>query len=100
MAAGMGLLVPIDNLVLYSLACVLAGAPMATVIASQSLLVSRLAARERLAESFTWATTCLLGGISAGIAAGGAMAEAFATALADSSRPRGATAPGRARSWR
>jgi MFS family permease len=78
MSAGFVLLVPIDNLVLYSIACIIAGAPMATVIASQSLLVSRLAARERLAESFTWATTCLLGGISAGIAAGGAMAEVFA----------------------
>ena len=44
---------------------------MATVIATQSLLVSRLAPRERLAESFTWSATCLLVGISAGIAAGG-----------------------------
>lgn len=78
MAVGILLLVPIDNLVLYSLASIVAGVPMATAIASQSLLVSRLAARERLAESFTWATTCLLGGISAGIAAGGAMAETLA----------------------
>lgn len=79
MAAGLLLLAPIDNLILYSLASIVAGVPMATAIASQSLLVSRLAARERLAESFTWATTCLLGGISAGIAAGGAMAERLAS---------------------
>jgi MFS family permease len=78
MAAGMLLLVPIDNLILYSAACMIAGAPMATAIASQSLLVSRLAPRERLGESFTWATTCLLGGISAGIAAGGVMADTLA----------------------
>ncbi|MES2562777.1 MAG: MFS transporter, partial [Pseudomonadota bacterium] len=78
MAAGMLLLVPIDNLVLYSAACVIAGVPMATAIASQSLLVSRLAAHERLAESFTWATSCLLGGISAGFAAGGLMADTLA----------------------
>lgn len=78
MAAGILLLVPIDHLVLYALASIVAGIPMATVIASQSLLVSRLAARERLGESFTWATTCLLGGISAGIAMGGLMAETLA----------------------
>jgi MFS family permease len=78
MAAGFCLLVPIDHLVLYSLAAIVAGVPMATVIASQSLLVSRLAARERLGESFTWATTCLLAGVSGGIALGGEMAEFFA----------------------
>lgn len=75
MAVGMALLVPIDSLALYSAACVLTGVPMATVIATQSLLISRLAPRERLAESFTWSTTCLLMGISAGIAAGGVLAE-------------------------
>lgn len=78
MAAGALLLVPIDNLVLYAAANLVAGAPMATVIATQSLLVSRLAPRERLAEAFTWGATCLLVGISAGIAAGGMLAEALA----------------------
>jgi MFS family permease len=75
MAAGILLLAPIDNLVLYSGASIVAGVPMATVIATQSLLVARYAPRERLAESFTWGATCLLVGISAGIAAGGALAE-------------------------
>lgn len=78
MAAGISLLVPIDALALYAAANVIAGAPMATVIATQSQLVSRLAPRERLAESFTWGTTCLLVGVSAGIASGGMLAEAFA----------------------
>jgi MFS family permease len=78
MAAGMLLLVPIDHLVLYSLAAIVAGVPMATVIASQSVLVSRLSSRERLGESFMWATTCLLAGVSAGIALGGMMAEVLA----------------------
>jgi predicted MFS family arabinose efflux permease len=78
MAAGLLLLVPLDNLFLFAAANVIAGAPMAPVIAVQSLLVSRLTPREMLAESFTWGTTCLLGGISAGIAAGGVMAEYFA----------------------
>ena len=65
MARGMLLLVPIENLTLYAAANIVAGLPMATVIATQSLLISRLAPRERLAEGFTWGTTCLLGGISA-----------------------------------
>src|SRR5687768_8189536 len=68
MSAGMLFLVPIDDLVLYAAANLVAGVPMATVIATQSLLVARLAPRERLAESFTWGATCLLAGISAGIA--------------------------------
>jgi MFS family permease len=78
MASSILLLAPIDNLVVYSLVAVVAGVPMATAIATQSQLVSTLASRERLAESFTWATTCLLGGISAGVALGGLMAEVLA----------------------
>ena len=78
MTSGILLLVPIDDLVLYAIANVAAGVPMATVIATQSLLVSRYSPRERLAESFTWSTTCLLVGISAGIAAGGLLAEFLA----------------------
>lgn len=75
MAAGLALLIPIDEMWIYAIASIAAGVPMATVIATQSLLVSRLASRERLAESFTWSVSCLLTGISAGIAAGGALAE-------------------------
>jgi MFS family permease len=78
MAAGILLLAPIDNLVVYSIVAIVAGVPMATAIAAQSQLVSVLASRERLAESFTWASTCLLGGVSAGIAFGGWMAERYA----------------------
>jgi MFS family permease len=80
LAAGLLLVAPIDNLVLFALANVIAGVPMAPVIAVQSLLVSRLTPREMLAESFTWATTCLLGGISGGIAAGGILAETYSAA--------------------
>jgi len=81
MAAGLLLLAPLDNLLLFAAANVIAGAPMAPVIAVQSLLVLQLTPREMLAESFTWGTTCLLGGISAGIAAGGVMAEYFAPSV-------------------
>jgi MFS family permease len=80
LAAGLLLIAPIDDLVLFALANVLAGLPMAPVIAVQSLLVSRLTPRDMLAESFTWGTTCLLGGISGGIAAGGLLAESWSPA--------------------
>jgi hypothetical protein len=58
--------------------CVLACSPMAPVIALQSVLVARLTAPAMLAESFTWAATALLGGVSIGIAAGGAIVDGHA----------------------
>jgi hypothetical protein len=75
MAAGMLILTPVTGLALFGVLSIASGVPMATVIAVQSLLIARAAPRDMLAESFTWGTTCLLGGISAGIAAGGVMAE-------------------------
>jgi MFS family permease len=78
MSVGIALLLPIDNLILYSVACIAAGAPMATVITTQSSLISHYAPRERLGESFTWGSTCLLTGISGGIALGGVLAEILA----------------------
>lgn len=78
MAAGSLVVAPIGNLHLFVLANLIAGAPMASVIATQSLLVSRLAPQGMLAESFTWSGTCLLGGISGGLALGGVLAEIMA----------------------
>ena len=75
MAGGLLLIAAISDLYLFALMSVIACAPMAPVIASQSVMISRLAPRTMLAESFTWGSTCLLGGISAGIAAGGVLAE-------------------------
>ncbi|MEQ1774219.1 MAG: hypothetical protein ABL891_10605 [Burkholderiales bacterium] len=80
MAAGSLLVAPVDNIYLYLLVNILAGAPMASVIATQSLLLSRLAPQGKLAESFTWGGTCLLGGISGGLALGGVLAETIAPA--------------------
>ena len=77
MALGQFALAPINDLVLMGVLCVAACSPMAPVIALQSMLVARLTPRAMLAESFTWAASCLLGGISAGIAAGGVMVEAW-----------------------
>ena len=75
MAAGLLALAPVANVYAFGLLSMVACAPMAPVIAVQSVLVSRLAPRAMLAEGFTWAATCLLGGISAGIAAGGILVE-------------------------
>ncbi|HTE16709.1 MAG TPA: hypothetical protein VK642_16690, partial [Burkholderiales bacterium] len=80
MATGSLLVAPVDNIYLYMLVNIIAGAPMASVIATQSLLLSRLAPQGMLAESFTWGGTCLLGGISGGIALGGVLAETIAPA--------------------
>jgi len=80
MATGSLLVAPVNNVTLYMLVNVLAGVPMASVIATQSLLLSRLAPKGMLAESFTWGGTCLLGGISGGIALGGVLAETMAPA--------------------
>jgi MFS family permease len=77
MAAGTLLLVPISSIYLFALIGVVAGAPLATILAVQSLLTAGLAPRGMLAESFTWGATCLLGGMGAGFAAGGMLAEHF-----------------------
>ncbi len=81
MAAGLIVLSAVSNVYLFAMLSVAGCAPMAPVIAVQSLLVSRLAPRATLAESFTWATTALLGGISAGIAAGGVLVELWSPSL-------------------
>ena len=80
MALGSLIVAPVDNLYGFMFANIIAGAPMASVIATQSLLLSRLAPQGMLAESFTWGGTCLLGGISGGIALGGVLAETIAPA--------------------
>lgn len=79
LSAGLLALASISNLYLFAAASLIAAAPMAPVIAVQSILVSRLATKEMLAESFTWGATCLLVGISGGIAGGGFLAEHLST---------------------
>jgi MFS family permease len=78
MATGLFVLAPVTNLYLLAALCVFACSPMAPVIALQSVLVARFTPRDMLAESFTWAATALLSGVSAGIALGGTIAESHA----------------------
>ena len=77
MAAGILLVVPVDNLYGFTVVAIIGCAPMSVVLAATSTLISKLAQRAMLAESFTWMATCLLAGISAGIAAGGVLVEHF-----------------------
>jgi MFS family permease len=71
MAIGLALLAPLHNLYLFGAISVLAGVPMSTVLAAQSVLIANIAPRAMLAECFTWSATSLLAGVSVGIALGG-----------------------------
>jgi MFS family permease len=75
MAVGLALLAPIGTLWLFALVAIVAGIPMATVLAVQSMLIATIAPRAALAECFTWASTSLLLGVSVGIAFGGWLLE-------------------------
>ena len=78
MATGLFVLAPVSNLYLMAALCIFACSPMAPVIALQSVLVARHTPPQMMAESFTWAATALLTGVSAGIALGGTIAESHA----------------------
>jgi predicted MFS family arabinose efflux permease len=81
MAFGLGIVALAENLKLLAIAVPFAAAPMAPVIASNSVLISRCAPRDRIAEAFTWASTALLTGISGGTAAGGMLAERYSPTI-------------------
>jgi MFS family permease len=53
----------------------LAGVLIAPSIASQSVLVSRLAPEQYATEAFTWGSMCIVSGIGSGIALGGILVE-------------------------
>ena len=75
MAVGLVALAPLEHLGWFCAVSLIAGAPMSTVLAAQSVLIAGMAPRQALAESFTWAATSLLTGVSIGIAAGGLILE-------------------------
>jgi predicted MFS family arabinose efflux permease len=79
---GLALLARHSSVLVFAAMVVPAAAPMAPVIAANSVLVLRVAAKERVAEAFTWASTALLGGISAGTAAGGTLVERYSPTVA------------------
>jgi len=82
MALGLFALAPLEHLGWFCAVSLIAGAPMSTVLAAQSVLIAGIAPRQALAESFTWAATSLLTGVSLGIAGGGLILERAPPALA------------------
>jgi predicted MFS family arabinose efflux permease len=72
----------------FGVVAFLAGALIAPSIASQSVLVSRLAPSRYATEAFTWSATSIVSGLGAGMALGGFLVEhvslraAFATGAA------------------
>jgi MFS family permease len=56
---------------------IVAGAPVAPLIASRNQLVEQVAPRGTATEAFTWPLTALVAGVSLGAAVGGAMVEEY-----------------------
>jgi predicted MFS family arabinose efflux permease len=60
-----------------ALLVIVAGAPIAPLIASRNQLVERVAPRGTATEAFTWPLTALVSGVSLGAATSGALVEAY-----------------------
>lgn len=75
MGGGMAVLSTIDGVVPFALLSVLAGIVMAPALIIQAMLVAKIASAQHSTEAFTWSSTSLLAGVSAGIAAGGLILE-------------------------
>jgi hypothetical protein len=56
---------------------ILAGLPIAPLIASRNQLVERVAPRGTATEAFTWPLTALVTGLSLGAASAGALVESY-----------------------
>ena len=56
---------------------ILAGAPVAPLIASRNQLVGQVAPRGTATEAFTWPLTALVAGVSLGAASAGALVESY-----------------------
>ena len=88
MAVPLGLHALVSAPVPFAVVAFFAGALIAPSIASQSVLVSRLAPSRYATEAFTWSSTFIVSGLGAGIALGGLLVEttglrsAFATGSA------------------
>jgi predicted MFS family arabinose efflux permease len=73
---GVAPLVLATSPVTMGLLTILAGLPIAPLIASRNQLVERVALPGTATEAFTWPLTALVAGVSLGAAAGGAVVEA------------------------
>jgi predicted MFS family arabinose efflux permease len=61
---------------------IVAGLPVAPLIASRNQLVERVAPRGTATEAFTWPLTALVGGVSLGAAIGGTLVEEYSWSTA------------------
>ena len=61
---------------------IVAGLPVAPLIASRNQLVERVAPRGTATEAFTWPLTALVAGVSLGAAVGGALVEEYSWSAA------------------
>jgi predicted MFS family arabinose efflux permease len=75
MAGGIVVLIPVTDLYVFAILALIGCSPIAPVLTAQSMLISHIAPDDMMAESFTWAATCLLGGISGGMSVGGWLVE-------------------------
>jgi len=71
MGAGILILAGIHDAWLFAVFSVVAGIVMAPALIIQSMLVAKIASPQHSTEAFTWSSTGLLAGVSAGIAGGG-----------------------------
>jgi predicted MFS family arabinose efflux permease len=60
-----------------ALLAILAGLPIAPLIASRNELVGRVAPPETATEAFTWPLTALVAGVALGAATSGALVESW-----------------------
>lgn len=75
MGGGAAVLGAIDNPWVFAVFSILAGVVMAPALIIQSMLVARIARPVQSTEAFTWSSTALLAGVSAGIALAGSILD-------------------------
>ena len=75
--AGCALLFAASSPATMGLLVILAGLPIAPLIASRNQLVERVAPRGTVTEAFTWPLTALVAGVSLGAATAGSLVEAY-----------------------
>jgi MFS family permease len=75
MGAGIALLAAISDPWLFAFLSIFAGIVMAPALIIQSMLVAKISTPQHSTEAFTWSSTGLLTGVSAGIAIGGWILE-------------------------
>ena len=75
LGVGVVLLAVTDSAWPFAVLSALAGIVMAPALIIQSMLVAKIASASHSTEAFTWSSTALLSGVSAGIACGGLMLE-------------------------